>query len=69
VDAQAINKGLWMGGWWQFKRNSCEYVDVSESVIKFIARSNGYRIESKSCDYTNTQDIKIDRKEIELFYD
>mgnify|MGYP003626607069 CR=1 FL=1 len=44
-DAQMINKGLSVGGWYNFKNNLPKVEEVSFKVINTIARSNGYRIE------------------------
>jgi hypothetical protein len=44
-DAQAINKGLLFGGWTCYHKSNVKVEPVAESVIKFIANSNHYRIE------------------------
>jgi len=44
-DAQAINKGLLLGGWTCFDKSKVRVEPVAESVIKSIANDNRYRIE------------------------
>ena len=44
-DSQAINKGLLLGGWTCYKKSKPIIHPVSDSVIKFIANSNHFRVE------------------------
>ena len=49
VSAQAINKGLLLGGWTHFKKSKPIVKPVSKSVIKYIIESNRYQTE-RWCD-------------------
>lgn len=44
-DAQAINKGLALGGWTCYDKSKVRVEPVSESVITAIATDNHYRIQ------------------------
>ena len=43
-DAQAINKGLALGGWICYKKSEARKESVSKKTLDFIAMSNFYRI-------------------------
>lgn len=45
IDAQAINKGLLLGGWACFDKSKVRVEPVAESVIRTIATDNHYRIQ------------------------
>lgn len=44
LDARAINLGLDLGGWTCFKDSAPVIEKVSESVLSYIAQSNGYKL-------------------------
>ena len=62
--AQAIRKGLWIGGSFAFNKENAVVVENSRRTISYIAESNGYKLIKKEELYNETEDIKLNRAEL-----